>query len=58
MSFPAQFAGHCPECGERIEIGDLLIRAPEDGYQHAVCPEATPEKPTKFQGTTLESMGF
>jgi hypothetical protein len=56
--FPAQYSGHCPECGERIEIGDMLIRTPNDSYSHAACPDVSDEKPTKFKGSSDEEMGF
>ncbi len=58
MSFAARFAGECPECGGRIELGDQLVFVEELGYAHEACPDALPEKSTKFQGTSLEEMGF
>lgn len=56
--FPAQFQSRCSDCGESIEVDDLIIHALDGGYRHAVCPEAAPEKPTRFKGTTFEEMGF
>lgn len=55
--FPATYPGYCRECLERIEVGSL-IQSEREGYRHVVCPEAVPEKPTRFQGTSLEEMGF
>ena len=57
MAFVAQFASLCVECDEPIDAGDL-IRSCKEGYRHVVCPEDVPEKPTRFQGTTLAEMGF
>lgn len=56
--FPARFQSRCSECGESIEVDDRIVYVIDGGYRHAVCPEIMPEKPTKFQGTTLEDMGF
>lgn len=57
--WPAQYGGaECPECYERIKVGELIDHAIGDGYRHVKCPEVEPEKPTKFQGTSLEEMGF
>jgi hypothetical protein len=59
MSFVAQFVGRCTECDERIEVGDR-IRVSGDAYAHVNCddPAERPEKPTRFQGTSLKEMGF
>jgi hypothetical protein len=66
--FVAQFLGRCTECEEIIEVGDLILGAAGSGYQHIECvelddDEESPvpepeEKPTKFQGTSLDEMGF
>jgi len=53
--FEAKFPGECAECWGRIEVGDLIEHAIGDGYRHVKCPEA---RPTRFQGTTLDEMGF
>jgi hypothetical protein len=58
VSFPAKYAGQCVECGCRIQVDDEIERGTEGGYVHVTCPEDIPTKPTKFQGTDLESMGF
>lgn len=68
IGFDAQFVGQCSECEYVIEIGDRIVGAPGVGYQHVDCadlvddgesPAPEPkEKPTKFQGTSLEEMGF
>jgi hypothetical protein len=60
--FPARYPGVCTECDEPIKVGDQIITRGNGGnlpdYRHAICPEAVPEKPTRFQGTTLEDMGL
>lgn len=61
MAFIAQYPGTCWACDESIEIGQQIESANGDaheGYQHVVCPEAKEPKPTKFQGTSLDEMGF
>lgn len=67
--FIAQFGGECAECEDSIEVGDLIIGAGH-GYAHVDCvdldddeneesPDPEPdEKPTRFQGTSLDEMGF
>lgn len=56
--FVAQFRGRCVECDQAIEIGDEIGAITGQGYQHIHCPDAPDERPTKYQGTTLEEMGF
>lgn len=61
--FVANFAGVCAmdECETPIEAGDIIERVSSGmgrGYRHVECPEAKDAKPTKFQGQTLEDMGF
>jgi len=58
MSFEAQYRGECDACDEPINVGDLIRRNDLGCYVHAECPEATPEKPTKFQGTSVADMGY
>lgn len=60
MSFQARYRGLCCECGEPFEV-DTPINSSRNNpgrYQHEICPEDEPEKPTRFVGTTLEEMGF
>jgi hypothetical protein len=55
----AKFEGTCSECDKKINIGDAIERADDMvGWRHVTCPVDTTEKPTKFQGTTLEDMGY
>jgi hypothetical protein len=60
--FEARYPGRCnAECGEPIEVGDLAQYDPEnpDRIVHERCagkPNHT--KGTKYQGTSLEDMGF
>lgn len=60
MSFPARWHSWCPECHQEIEVGNEIESRDEGGYRHVVCPESqrAEDKPTKFQGTTLEDMGY
>lgn len=55
--FEAQFPGDCVECDEPYDRGDRIAGSNGD-YRHVECPEAHPVRPTKFQGTSLEEMGF
>lgn len=58
MSWPAKYPGTCTECGGRFEVGDEIEGSPP-AYRHQVCPDDVDTvKPTKFEGTTLEEMGF
>ena len=54
----ARFQGWCDDCDQRIEIGELIHTGGSGKFVHVECPDAAAEKPTKFQGTTLEEMGF
>lgn len=61
MSFTAQFHGVCVECEDRIEPGQIIRRKSTQPvkYAHEQCPDdLTALPPTKFQGTTLDEMGF
>jgi len=59
-TFTAEYASTCSECFGRIEPGDRIVGdrdAPgAPTYRHATC--APVEKPTKFQGHTLDDMGY
>lgn len=59
--FPAKFHGECIACGHHISPGEEILRGQIDnvkGWVHVECPAATTDKPTRFQGTTSEEMGF
>lgn len=68
VGFEAQYPGECTECEHTIEVGDRIVGAPGVGYQHVECadlvddeesPASEPrEKPTRFQGSSLDEMGF
>lgn len=54
----AKFRGTCPECDEPIDIDEMIEqRQPSLDWVHVTC-EVTEEKPTRFQGTSLEDMGY
>lgn len=48
MSFEAKYEGRCPECLERIHMGDLVQFGPEDSFSrrrpvvHVDCEAAAP----------------
>jgi hypothetical protein len=62
--FPAKYRGVCIRCDEPFDVDQMIEspRSPEwpaTGYYHApTCPAAAEPKPTRFQGTTLEDMGY
>lgn len=58
MTFTAKYGGLCQSCPEPIRPGDEIRGAVGDGFVHAECPEDVEPKPTKFQGTSLEDMGY
>lgn len=58
MSFEAKYPGECWACGEPIEPGQLIESTPVCNYQHVKCPNQPTERPTKFQGSSLEAMGY
>lgn len=60
MAIEALYRGCCIRCGEWFEPGTMIERDPDRAgpWRHVKCPELEDEKPTKFQGTTLEEMGF
>jgi hypothetical protein len=60
-AFEARFPGRDPACGERIEVGDRVMYV-GTVLVHEACaadaPAGQSDKPTKFEGTTLEDMGY
>lgn len=58
MPFLAKYAGRCA-AGDSIEPGDELEYV-DDVLVHVGCKprEDTDDKPSKFQGTSLEEMGY
>lgn len=56
--FPARFQGWCDDCDHRIEVDELIVGAGTGKFVHVECPEAVPEKPGRWDSTTLEGMGF
>jgi hypothetical protein len=66
IPFPAKYAGVCADCGGFFDAGEMIIMdLSNDGeskrYVHAVEGDHLDPaklKPTKFEGTTLEDMGF
>lgn len=55
----AKYGGRCSACNEAIEVGDMLKwvdgQAVHEWHSVSDLPYKTE---TKFQGTTLEDMGF
>lgn len=58
MKIIAEYTGLCSKCDEPIEPGDAITVDDEDEWAHAKCPDRPSRRPTKFQGKTLEAMGF
>lgn len=69
--FEARYPGQCnAECGEPIEVGELCMYDPgeADKVIHERCAlgldfrrglnAKSAEKPHKFEGTTLDEMGY
>lgn len=62
-AFPAQYKGECMSgCGEEIEEGQLIVNIGGQEYVHEGCQKRLVAdedgKRHKFQGTTLEEMGY
>ena len=57
VSFEAKYAGRCGNCLERIAIGDR-VHYVDDALSHVDCDAEPEPRPTKFQGSSLEDMGF
>jgi hypothetical protein len=58
MIFEAQYNGSCAGCDGRIAIGDRVTYTTDGGVVHENCPDQLFESDTKFQGTTLDEMGY
>jgi hypothetical protein len=60
-AFEARYAGRDPACGEPIEVGERVMYV-GTVLVHEACAAEAPaghsEKPTKFQGTSLDAMGY
>jgi hypothetical protein len=56
--FTARFPGTCDACGERIHVGEQIRSTGERTYEHVFCPEFPDPKPSRFEGATLDDMGF
>lgn len=44
MSLRAKYPGRCPECGNDIEVNDLLDYDADDRVVHAACVEGAVER--------------
>lgn len=53
--FPANYRSKCNECGGDIARGEDIGKS-DEGYAHKKCLEEA--KPSQFEGTTLEEMGY
>lgn len=62
--FLAKYPGTCHACKGPIEEGDPIemwpVHAgPKRTYRHIQpCPDTLDDKPTKWDGTSLEDMGY
>lgn len=57
--FAASYRSDCVECPEEIQVDELITGTGGGGYRHVRCPwDDEGDKPTKFQGASLEDMGF
>lgn len=62
--FLARYDGRCVECPAPIKAGEEIMRAAEPGtYVHVECPAPrylsnAYDKPTRFEGTSTEDMGY
>lgn len=60
----ARYVGTCAaNCSSPIYIGDSILATDDERWAHVECMEdvesvAREEKPTRFQGTSLDEMGF
>ena len=43
MSFEAKYEGRCPDCGERIHVGDLVQFSTENRVEHVMCDASAGE---------------
>jgi len=60
MPFPAKYNGYC-QAGDVIKPGDEVEYRGERGEEqlfHVACEKQPEEKPHKFQGTSIEDMGY
>lgn len=61
MPFLAVYDGYCHLCMGKIREGQMIESTEYNGmkkYQHCLCPEPEEPKPTRFQGSSDEEMGF
>jgi hypothetical protein len=58
MPFLAKYSGQCSDCGEPIEVGEEIQPTGPNRYEHVSCPENIEQKPSQFEGTTTEEMGY
>ena len=61
--FEAKYAGFDPACEEPINVGERVLYVGSVLVHEACAASYDPtrtagQRPTKFQGTTLEDMGF
>lgn len=56
MPITAQHPAVCEDCGDYIQVGDVIVLAGGAGWVHQVCPklpQPRPVCPTCFQETAL-----
>lgn len=58
MTFVARYPGKCSNCFRPIEAGQEVAYVDDELVHVQVCEAATEAKPTKFQGTSLDEMGY
>jgi hypothetical protein len=56
-AFEARYPGVCAECGDRIEVGDDIRAVGGGDYAHVTCAPA-PKPKSRFEGTSLEALGY
>lgn len=54
----AKFESWCDECDCRIEQGQEIIKDGPGHWIHVECPDDIPDRPSKFEGTSLDDMGY
>lgn len=67
VSFEARYRGECSDCHGRIEPGEMIRSTGHHRFAHDLCPDdpepvvstlAPTRRPTRFQGTSTDQMGY
>lgn len=54
----AKFESWCDECDCRIEQGQEIVKGDTGRWIHVECPEVVLDRPSRFEGTSLDQMGY